>query len=132
MVERSPKISSGEEPVSATLDSQRRITELEEEVARLQGKLQVQEDDTSTAQDVQAPMISVSRYKMIAVGVMTSVIVLTLIIVIFSFLSKGFDTAARRAAEVISPQSEQHKTQGSSSPQTEQEDDDSLARPPGL
>ncbi len=127
---------SSDEIAHADSEAQQRIAELEQQVARLEGKLQGQVDHASASGHLSSPMISVSRFKIIVVGVITSIIILSLILTLFSFLSKGFDAAARRAAEAISPhpesQVESQIEPGSSSHKAEQDADDVLVRPPGL
>ena len=82
-------------------DARQRIAELEQQVAQLQGQLQdadmgrasgadaASASDGLAPGDSSSPMIVISRFKMILVGVIASLLIMTLMITIFSLPLEG-------------------------------------------
>lgn len=95
-------MSNEENQGSEREEGEERVAELEAEVSRLRGELAARsaaEARPASAEENLAP----SRTKMILVAIGIALVVLAGFALVFSALSSGFDSLARKAAKTFAP-----------------------------
>lgn len=111
--------------------SEQRIAELEAEVSRLKGELA----GGTAAPEPGGPLrgeenLAPSRTKMILVAIGIAIVALAGFALVFSALSSGFDSLARKAAKTFSP--DDPGAGSGSTPAQKKQAEPSLPRAPGL